>query len=374
MKNNLYDLLGVSKNANDKEIKAAYRKKALKYHPDRYATDSKAEKDKAENKFKEINEAYTILSNPEKKQAYDQYGDPNAGGSPFGQSGFQGDDFPDLNDILNSFFGGGRQGSQSPSKGDDLAYTLTLTLEEAASGIEKEIALTKKEACDGCQGSGSKAGSQPVKCSTCHGSGKITMQQGFMAIQHHCSSCRGEGVKITNPCQKCHGKGICNQNSTVKIRIPAGVDTNDRMRVPHKGAAGVRNAPSGDLYININVSKHALFSRDGVNLHCDVPISFYQACAGGEIEVATLNNTVVLKIPPETQSGSQLRLRHKGIKSVKTNQTGDIICHIIIETPIKLSALQKTLIEKFDDSLQKSQRHQPKTQSFIERIKRMFGA
>lgn len=373
MKKDFYDILGVSKNANEQEIKSAYRKKAMKYHPDRLSGKPKEEKDKAEEKFKEISEAYSVLSNAEKKQAYDQYGDPNAGGNPFGGQGFGGEDF-DLNDILNSFFGGGQQGGPQSFRGDDLAYTLTLTLEEAASGVEKEISVTKKEHCGSCRGSGGKDGSKPNTCSTCKGSGKITMQQGFMAIQRLCSSCHGEGTTISNPCQKCHGKGCYDQPSQIKVRIPAGVDTGDRMRVANKGDAGIRNAPHGDLYINISVAKHALFKREGVNLHCEVPISFYHACIGGEIEVGTLTGTVKLKIPAETQSGSLLRLRHKGIKSVKTNQTGDIICHIVIETPVKLTSEQKAMIEKFDLSLQKNQRQQPKTQSFVERIKRMFGA
>lgn len=378
MKKDFYDVLGVSKTASEKEIKDAYRKKTLKYHPDRYASKSKEEAQDAEKRFKEINEAYTVLSNPEKKRAYDQFGDPNAAGhnpfEGFGGQGFDQGDFPDLNDILNSFFGGGGQQQKANFRGDDLGYTLSLSLEEAAEGVEKTISVSKKDPCEVCHSTGSKPGSKPKTCSTCHGSGKVTMQQGFMAIQRVCPTCHGEGVTISDPCQKCHGKGCYTQKSNIKVRIPAGVDTNDRMRVSNKGDAGVRGAPAGDLYINIHVEKHPLFTREGVDLHCHVPISFHTACMGGEVDIATLQSPIKLKIPPETQSGSLLRLRHKGIKSVKTNQTGDIICHIVVETPINLNKDQKNLLSSFDNSLKENQRHQPKTQSFMERIKRMFGA
>lgn len=375
MKKDFYDLLGVSKGASDQEIKSAYRKKAMKYHPDRYAGKPDKERLEAENRFKEISEAYTVLSNPEKRRAYDQFGDPNAAGghgNPFGGQGFGAEDF-DLHDIFNSFFGG-QQGGQPSFQGDNLAYTLDLSLEEAAKGIEKQFSVRKKERCGGCQGSGAKSGSKPQTCGTCRGSGKVTMQQGFMAIQRLCHACQGEGVTIQDPCSQCQGKGCYDQNSKITVRIPAGVDTGDRMRVPQKGDAGIRNAPYGDLLIHINVKPHTFFQRDGVNLHCDVPISFYQACIGGEVKVPTLDSTVTLKIPPETQSGSLLRLRHKGIKSVKTNQTGDIICHIVVETPVKLSKAQKSMIEDFDKSLSKTQRQQPKTHSFMDRLKHMFSA
>ena len=372
MKKDFYDILGVSRDASDKEIKSAYKKKALKYHPDRCAGKPAEEIKAAEQKFKEINEAYSILSNPQKKQAYDNFGDPNAAGhNPFGD-GFGQEGFPDLNDILNSFFGGGG-GSQSQSfQGSDLAYTLSLTLEEAAHGIEKEISVQKKDKCNSCQGSGGKSGSRPTPCKTCRGQGKVTMQQGFMAIQQLCPSCHGEGSVVDNPCAKCHGKGCYNQQSKIKVRIPAGVDNGDRMRVAGKGDAGIRNAPSGDLYISISVQSHAFFERDGVNLHCQVPISFYQACVGGEVDVATLNGGVKLKIPAETQSGSLLRLRGKGIKSVKNNQVGDIICHIVVETPVKLNKKQKIMLEDFNDSIEANQQQHPKTQSFFEKIKRMM--
>jgi molecular chaperone DnaJ len=374
MKQDFYEILGVSRSASDQEIKSAYKKKALKYHPDRCAGKPADEIKASEQKFKEINEAYSVLSNKQKKQAYDNFGDPNAAGhNPFGD-GFGQEGFPDINDILNSFFGGGGGRSSAPNfQGSDLAYTLVLSLEEAALGIEKEITVQKKDACNTCQGSGGKPGSRPTTCSTCRGQGKVTMQQGFMAIQQLCPSCHGEGAVIDNPCSKCHGKGCYNQNSKIKVRIPAGVDNGDRMRVAGKGDAGIRNAPSGDLYISISVNEHNFFERDGVNLHCQVPISFYQACVGGEVKVATLTGSVNLKIPAETQSGSALRLKGKGIKSVKTNQTGDIICHVMVETPINLSKKQKILLGDFDESIQNNQQQHPKTQSFFEKIKRMVN-
>lgn len=373
MAKDFYDILGVSKNASEQELKSAYRKKALKYHPDRMAGKSPEEAKKAEATFKEINEAYTTLSNPDKKRAYDQYGDANAAGNPFG-GGFDTSGFPDLSDILNNFFHGGQQSGPQSFQGDDRAYTMTLSLEEAASGVEKTISVTKKDPCTTCHGSGCNNGSQPTVCSHCNGTGKVTMRHGMMAIQQVCPSCHGEGFIIADPCQKCHGKGRYNQSSKIKVRIPSGVDTGDRMRVAGKGDAGIRNAQPGDLYININVSKHALFTREGAHLHCNVPISFYQACIGGKVEIATLTGTVALNIPPETQSGSLLRLKQKGIRSVKTNQIGDIICKVIVETPVKLTSEQKSMIQDFDKSIEKNQKHRPKAQSFMERIKHMFGA
>ncbi|MCP8352054.1 molecular chaperone DnaJ [Candidatus Synchoanobacter obligatus] len=375
MKKDFYELLGVDQNADDKTIKSAYKKLALKYHPDRLAGKGQDEIGNATKKFKAINEAYSVLSNKQKRQAYDSFGDPNASGhNPFegfgGQDGFPG---MDLNDILNNFFGGGGGGHAQPNfQGSDLGYTLSLSLEEAASGIEKEIAVHKKDKCQSCQGSGSSAGSKTSTCATCRGQGKVTMQQGFMAIQQLCPSCHGEGVTISNPCQKCKGKGCYSQNCKIKVRIPAGVDTGDRMRVSGKGDAGVRNAPSGDLYISINVKAHRFFERDGSDLHCKVPISFYHACVGGDLDVATLSSTVKLKIPPETQSGTALRLRGKGIKNVKTNRTGDIICHINTETPVKLTAEQKDLLKSFEHSIQENTQ-QPQLKSFFERIKTILN-
>lgn len=376
MAKDFYKVLGVSRSASDSEIKSAYKRKALKYHPDRLAKKPAEEIKQAENKIKEINEAWSILSNKQKKQAYDQFGDPSAAGqSPFGD-GFGQEGFPDLNDILNNFFGGGSTGASGQSasfQGSDLGYTLTLSLSEAAFGIEKEINIKKKDPCDTCHGSGAKSGSKPSACGTCRGRGKVTMQQGFMAIQQLCPSCHGEGAVISNPCSKCQGKGCYNQNSTIKVRIPAGVDNGDRMRVAGKGDAGIRNAPSGDLYISISVSQHPFFERDGADLHCQVPISFYQACIGGEVEIATLDGLVNLKVPKETQSGASLRLRGMGIKSVKTNRTGDIICHVAVETPIKLTAEQRQLLKQLDEKMQNNQQQHPKATSFFAKIKKIIS-
>ncbi len=374
MAKDFYGVLGVSRDASDSEIKSAYKRKVIKFHPDRMVGHPAADIKKSEDKIKEINEAYTVLSNKQKKQAFDQFGDQNAtGSSPF-SDGFGQGGFPDLNDILNSFFSGGSSGGHHTNfQGSDLGYTATLSLKEAAFGVEKEVSIGKKESCDSCHGSGAKSGSRPSTCSTCRGKGKVTLQQGFMAIQQLCPSCHGEGAVMSNPCLKCQGKGCYQQKCKIKIRIPAGVDTGDRMRVAGKGDAGVRGAPSGDLYISISVSQHSFFERDGNDLHCSVPISFYQACIGGEINVATLDSLVKLKIPHETQSGSSLRLRGLGIKSVKTGRTGDIICHILIETPIKLTTIQKDTLKEFNTSIQKNQQQQPKTMSFFEKIKKIIS-
>lgn len=376
MKKDFYEILGVPRSASKNEIKAAYKKIALKYHPDRLHGKSDSEKQAAESKFKEASEAYSVLSNEQKRQSYDNFGDHNAAGhNPFeGFGGFgQGADFPDLNDILNSFFGGGG-GESGPSsfQGEDLGYSLTLSLEDAASGIEKEINIRKNDSCDSCHGSGGKAGSKPTRCGTCGGRGRVAIQQGFMAIQQTCPNCQGQGSTISDPCNKCRGKGCYPQSCRIKVRIPAGVDNGDRMRVSGKGDAGQRGALPGDLYISINVAKHDLFERDGVHLHCNVPISFYQACVGGEMEIPTLDGAVKLKIPSETQSGSLLRLRQKGIKSVKSNQIGDIICHIVVETPVKLTKEQIGFIEQFNASITKNQTQQPKAKSFFNRIKTML--
>lgn len=381
MAKDFYTVLGVSRDATDSEIKSAYKRKALKYHPDRMAGKPEADIKAAEDKIKEINEAYSILSNQKKKAAYDQFGDPNAAGhNPFdGQNPFDGfgNGGFDINDIIDNLFGGGGgsgAGAQAMNfQGSDLSYTLNLSLSEAAFGIEKDVQIKKKATCDLCNGSGAKAGSKPTTCPTCKGRGKVTMQQGFMAFQQLCPSCHGEGVVISNPCPKCQGKGCYNQSCTIKVRIPAGVDTGDRMRVAGKGDSGIRNAPSGDLYININVTQHPFFERNGADLHCQVPISFYQACVGAEIEVATLNSMVKLKIPAETQSGTSLRLRGMGIKSIKTNRTGDIMCHISVETPVKLSKEQKELLQGFNESIHQNQQQHPKTSSFFQKIKQMIS-
>ena len=364
-----YKILGVSPSATGDEIKQAYRKKAMKYHPDRNSGKSKEEMVDSEQKFKRINEAYTILSDAQKRSAYDNFGDPSVGG---GQDPFGGAGFPDLNDILNNFFGG--QDSMQSQRGSDLGYQLTLSLEEAATGIEKEISVQKQSTCSTCHGSGARANSKPTTCSTCRGKGRVTLQQGFLAIQQTCPSCQGEGVSIDDPCKKCHGNGCHSDHASIKVRIPAGVDNGDRMRVSGKGDAGTRGNPSGDLYVDIQVSQHPIFERDGPDLHCQVPISFYHACVGGSVDVATLDKRVKLTIPPETQSGSMLRLRGKGMKTTRSSRQGDIICHINIETPVKLNKEQKELLKQLDHSINEDKmQHRPKTQSFLQRIKSLLG-
>ena len=343
-KRDFYEVLGVSKSASTAEIKKAYRKHAMKHHPDRNPGDKSAEQ-----KFKEINEAYAVLSDERKRSEYDNFGHEGAGG--FGQ----GMDFGDINinDIFEQFFGGGSAGGRSgPARGSDLAVAVQISLKKLLRVLKKKF-LSKQNPCDDCNGTGAAHGSKPITCSMCHGSGRVVLQQGFLSVQQTCPTCHGQGQIISDPCRSCNGEGIRSKASKIKVRLPAGVESGDRMRVPGHGDAGAYGGPSGDLYIEIHVEQHPIFTREGVDLHCNVPISFYQACLGGEVEVATLEKLIKLKVPKETQSGSMLRVRGAGIHSRKHNRRGDLICHMQIETPVKLSAKEKELLMAFDQSLEK---------------------
>jgi molecular chaperone DnaJ len=366
-----YEIIGVPRNASDAEIKKAYRKLAMKYHPDR--NPDKA----AEEKFKEIQGAYAILSDPKKRQAYDQFGhagvDPSMAGAGAGGFGGFGDVFEDM--FKDIFSGGGRrQGRQSRGqRGADLQYNISLTLEEAAKGKSIEITIPRHVACSVCQGSGAKKGSTPKTCETCEGMGQVRIQQGFFSIQQTCPNCHGEGTIISDPCQNCHGQGRVRESKKLTVKIPAGVDNGDRVRLSGEGEAGLHGGEAGDLYVQISVKTHAIFQRQGGDLYCEVPIDFVIAAVGGSIEVPTLDGRITLKIPAETQTGKTFRLRGKGIKSVRNNTPGDLLCKVVIETPIKLSQTQKDLLNQFQLSLENGKKtHSPKHTSWFAGVKKFF--
>jgi molecular chaperone DnaJ len=370
-KEDFYKLLGVDRNASDAEIKKSYRSKAMKFHPDR----NKDNPEEAEAKFKQIKEAYEILSDPKKRAAYDQFGhagvDPSMGGGRHG--GFGAESFSDVfGDVFGDIFGGGRQRS-SVQRGSDLRYNLELTLEEAVAGTEAKIRVQVLVACGECSGSGAKKGSSPIICSTCHGHGQVRMQQGFFSIQQTCPTCRGSGKQIKDPCGKCYGQGRVQDTKTLSAKIPAGVDTGDRIRLAGEGEAGENGGPAGDLYVQIQVKEHSIFTRDGANLYCEVPISFPMACLGGELQVPTLDGKVNLKIPAETQTGKLFRLRGKGVKPVRGGAIGDLLCRVQIETPVHLTKEQKALIEELNESLLGGgKHHSPQEHGWMDGVKNFF--
>jgi len=372
-KEDFYTLLGVERNASDEEIKKNYRRMAMKFHPDRNKDNPEA----AEVKFKQIKEAYEILSDPKKRAAYDQFGhagvDPSMGGR--GAGGFSGaEGFSDIfGDVFGDIFGGGRSARGGAQRGSDLRYNLELTLEEAVTGTEQKIRIPVLVSCGECNGSGAKKGSSPVICSTCHGHGQVRMQQGFFSVQQSCPTCHGTGKQIKDPCGKCYGQGRVQESKTLSAKIPAGVDTGDRIRLSGEGEAGERGGPAGDLYVEIRVKQHQIFTRDGANLFCEVPISFVTACLGDEIEVPTLDGKVMLRIPPETQTGKQFRLRGKGVKPVRGGVVGDLLCKVMIETPVNLTKEQKALVEKLGESLSGGgKHHSPQAHSFMDGVKNFF--
>ncbi|KTC90638.1 molecular chaperone DnaJ [Fluoribacter dumoffii] len=368
-----YELLEVSRTASDAEIKKAYRRLAMKYHPDRNPGDSAAEE-----KFKEIQNAYSILSDPQKRSAYDQFGhagvDPSMRGGQGGFGGFGG--FGDVfEDIFENIFSSGRgAGRQSRGqRGADLQFNVQLTLEEAAQGKEVQITVPRHGTCSTCSGSGAKKGTQPKTCETCNGMGQVRIQQGFFSIQQTCPSCHGEGTIISDPCSDCHGQGRMRESKKLTVKIPAGVDNGDRVRLSGEGEAGTHGGGPGDLYVQISVKKHAIFERHETDLHCEVPISFITAAMGGSIEVPTLEGRVTLKIPEETQTGKVFRLRGKGMKSVRGHGQGDLLCKVVVETPVNLSREQKELLTKFQESLENAKgKHSPRSNSWFAGVKKFF--
>ena len=382
-KRDYYEVLGVAKNASEDEIKKAYRKLAMKHHPDRNQGDgAKA----AEEKFKEAKEAYEMLSDAQKRQAYDQFGhagvDPNAGGAGFrpgGPEGFGG--FAEaFGDIFGDIFGGqggggGRRGAggQQVYRGADLSYAMEITLEEAAHGKETQIRIPTWEECDTCHGTGAKPGTSAKTCSTCHGSGTVHLRQGFFSIQQTCPHCHGSGKVITDPCGSCNGAGKIKKQKTLEVKIPAGINEGQRIALRGHGEPGMHGGPAGDLYVEIRIKAHDIFERDGDDLHCTVPVSVITAALGGTIQIPTLGGEAEIDLPEGTQHGKTFRLRAKGIKGIRSNYPGDLYCHIQVEVPVKLTEHQRKLLKELDESFRKGgDKHSPNAKSWTDRMKDFF--
>ncbi len=367
-KKDYYEVLGVNRDASDEDIKKAYRKLAMKFHPDR-----NPDKPKAEEHFKDAKQAYEILSDPSKRAAYDQYGHAGvdataaAGGAGFGN-------FADaFGDIFGDIFGSGGRGRSNVYRGADLRYNLEITLEEAARGTETKIRIPAMEQCETCHGTGAKPGTQPTPCPTCGGHGQVRMQQGFFSIQQTCPKCHGKGKVVQSPCASCHGAGRIKQHKTLSVKIPAGVDEGDRIRLSGEGEAGVNGGPTGDLYVVIHLKAHAVFQRDHNDLRCEMPISFTTAALGGEIEIPTLDGYAKIKVPAETQTGKVFRLRGKGVKGVRSAAHGDLLCHLVVETPVSLTARQKELLQELESiNDTDSAKHNPRAKSWMDKVREFF--
>ncbi len=369
-KRDYYEVLGVQRNASETELKKAFKRLAMKHHPDRNPDDAAAEE-----KFKEAKAAYEILGDAQKRAAYDQFGHAGVDASMGGGHPDSGANFSDIfGDVFGDIFsGGGGPGSsqQRARRGADLRYNLELNLEDAVRGTTVKIRVPTSVACATCGGSGAKKGSKPEQCTTCGGVGQVRMQQGFFSLQQTCPQCQGVGQTIKKPCGNCHGQGRTQEHKTLSVKVPAGVDNGDRIRLSGEGEAGERSAPSGDLYVQIAVKEHSLFVRDENNLYCEVPISFVTAAVGGSLEVPTLDGRVKLKIPAETQTGKMFKLRGKGVKSVRGGPVGDLLCRVQIETPVNLNSKQKELLKHFDETMndQGAKKHSPKEHSWLDGVK-----
>ncbi|WP_341668991.1 molecular chaperone DnaJ [Alcaligenes sp. SDU_A2] len=374
-KRDLYEILGVAKNATQDELRKAYRKLAMKHHPDRNPDNKDAEE-----KFKEAKEAYEILSDEQKREAYDRYGhagvDPNAGMGGMG-GGMGGAGFADaFGDIFGEIFGGARRGGGGPQvyRGADLRYSLDISLEQAASGFDTEIRVPSWENCDTCSGTGAKPGTSAQTCRTCHGSGAVRMQQGIFSMQQTCPTCHGSGKEIPDPCVVCHGEGKVKKTKTLQVKIPAGIDDGMRIRSGGNGEPGVNGGPAGDLYVEIRIKPHGIFQRDGEDLHCELTIPFTTAALGGTVEVPTLTGRGEITIPEGTQVGKTFRLRGKGIKGIRSSYPGDLYCHIQIETPVRLNEEQKKLLRQFEQALSDGGvKHSPKSESWTDKVKGFFS-
>ncbi|HXQ31134.1 MAG TPA: molecular chaperone DnaJ [Steroidobacteraceae bacterium] len=368
-KRDYYVVLEVGRTASDAEIKKAYRRLAMKHHPDRNPGDAAAEES-----FKEAKEAYEILTDPQKRAAYDQFGhagvEAGRGGAGVDPGAVFGDIF---GEVFGDIFGGARRGGRQVFRGADLRYELELNLEQAVFGHTSEIEIATLAECATCGGSGAAKGTTPTRCGTCGGAGQVRMQQGFFAVQQTCPRCKGRGTVIEAPCDACFGQGRVRKARTLSVKVPAGVDSGDRIRLSGEGEAGRNGGPPGDLYVEIAVHPHAIFQREGADLSCEVPIPFTTAALGGEIEVPTLGAHATLKIPGGTQSGKVFRLRDKGVRPVRGGSTGDLYCRIVVETPVSLSADQKDLLRKLAEALGKDpKRHNPREDSWLAGVKRFF--
>ncbi|MGQ0655839.1 MAG: molecular chaperone DnaJ [Betaproteobacteria bacterium] len=365
-KRDYYEVLGVNRDASEEDLKKAYRRLAMKWHPDRNPDNPKAEEH-----FKEAKEAYEVLSEPGKRQAYDQFGhagvSPQAGGGPAG--GF-GDIF---SDIFGEIFGGQRGQRSSVFRGADLRYNLEITLEQAAHGFETRIRIPGMSTCETCKGSGAKPGTQPTTCPSCRGAGQVRISQGPFSIAQTCPRCHGSGSVIPSPCAACGGSGRVKLQKTLSVKIPAGVDEGDRVRLAGEGEPGANGGPPGDLYVQCHIKQHAVFQRDHDDLHCEMPISFSTAALGGEISIPTLDGSAKIRVPAETQSGKTFRLKGKGIKGVRSQDPGDLFCHVVVETPVQLTARQRELLREFEAiSQQDSARHNPRAKGWFDKVKEFF--
>ncbi len=367
-KRDYYDVLGVNRDCAEDDLKKAYRKLAMKWHPDRNPDNPKAEEH-----FKEAKEAYEVLCDPQKRAAYDQFGhagvDPHAAAGAGAGAGF-GDIF---SDIFGEIFGGGRGGRSTVFRGADLRYNLEITLEQAAHGFDTRIRIPSMAACESCKGTGARPGTHTATCPSCRGAGQVRVSQGPFSIAQTCPRCHGSGSVIPSPCTVCAGVGRIKVQKTLSVKIPAGVDEGDRVRLSGEGEPGVNGGPSGDLYVQVHIKPHAVFTRDHDDLHCEMPISITTAALGGDISIPTLDGSAKIRVPAETQTGKVFRLRAKGIKGVRSAGPGDLFCHVVVETPVSLTERQRQLLREFEQlSSEDNARHHPRAKGWFDKVKEFF--